>query len=647
MRLRYLYLPDYHALREVAVVFGQNTHMKRQGGINFVVGLNGTGKSSLLRAVYEVFRSLSAEELPKFPVTLAYDMRVDDGWDELDERWGKRSRDEIAELNKEQFYHRTVVFHRPRGAASECFLIPSADCLDFATAEEWQDYVENKLAPKGNADSLGTYVRGDQLIGNGTLRNWLPTRVLAYTSGDPALWDAMAYPHFPADELKDDPQDFSREAERPIGWTAHDEEADARTPKEGDPAFDRPLGGVGKDSKPMNERCILLRPEDVRLAAVSVGIWQAALELEDRQQEFEREAFRTQLLAQLDAKKAPTDIEPARRLLNELDWLWPTHAAFQFNSYGQHMAHPDAARCYWLHALASAVVQHPLGEWQTVVALGPCPPVDPHALVGELNLETSADLHLHGMSQSMKNAHCGAEALRSLFGGEQDSDETLWSIFSGLRSWRNFGLLKDVRLTVKRIRQTDGSDGKPDDRIHCYDQFSDGEQMLLGRMGLLLLLRQQPNSLLLLDEPETHFNDAWKRQIIDMVDDSILKNTSVHVLVATHTSLALTDVFSTEITRLVKEKGITTTSPVAHPTFGADPGRILLHVFGAPDVIGARAAEFLREKLDPAKWPPEDREKLRLLIDDIGSGWPRAKLLEILDELGPAPGDLPHAPFDS
>jgi hypothetical protein len=72
---------------------------------------------------------------------------------------------------------------------------------------------------------------------------------------------------------------------------------------------------------------------------------------------------------------------------------------------------------------------------------------------------------------------------------------------------------------------------------------------------------------------------------------------------------------------------------VIFPTFGADPGRILLHVFGAPDMIGARAAEFLRSKLDPSKWPPEDREKLRLLIDEIGSGWPRAKLMEILERL--------------
>ena len=233
----------------------------------------------------------------------------------------------------------------------------------------------------------------------------------------------------------------------------------------------------------------------------------------------------------------------------------------------------------------------------------------------------------------MRNARCGAEALRCLLGDDRAPDKSLWKIFQKLRSWRSYGLLKDVQFTVKRIRQVPDADDQLDDCIVSYSSFSDGEQMLLGRMALLLLLRKQDNSLLLLDEPETHFNDNWKRQIIDIVDDSILKDAFAQVLVATHTSLALTDVFSCEITRFVKEKGLITAQPVVYPTFGADPGRILLHVFGAPDVIGARAAEFLRSKLDPAKWPLEDREKLKLLIDEIGSGWPRAKLMEILERL--------------
>jgi predicted ATPase len=646
MRLRYIHLPDYGPLQDVAVVFGQNQHIeKRRGAVNFVVGLNGTGKSSLLRAIYDVFHSLSREELPKFPVTIAYDMEVDARWDELDVRWGGLSRDEFEEANTHKFVRQTVIFHRPKGSASDAFLVPAADCLPFTQAEEWQDYVEKALAPKGNADSLGYYVAGDRMKGDGNLRNWLPTRVLAYTTGETDPWNAMTYPIYPKDELVDDPQEFDPEQERPSDWSEHQEYYDMRIPTVGDPAWDAPFGGK-KDSADLSQRCMLLRPEDAKLAAVSLGIWQAAFDLEGMQEEWQREIFREARQKEIAEESTPENV--ARRAFNALDWLWPTHAAFHFSSLARTMGHRDAARCYWVLALASSVVRHPLEESLAVVRLGNCPPIAPSSLTGGEKIDLENEGSLHYMANPMANAHCGAEALRSLFAGERDPQESLWTLFSTLREWRDCGLLKDVDLTVQRIRKVIAADGEPDDRIHSYDSFSDGERMLLGRVAFLLLLRQQNNTLLLLDEPETHFNDAWKRQLIDMVDGALLKDTSAQVLISTHTSLALTDVFSCEITRFVKEEGVTRSKPVAHPTFGADPGRLLLHVFGAPDVIGARAAEFLREKLRKVEWSAEEREKLRELVDEIGSGWPRAKLVELLDELdGNQREDLPHVTFDS
>ena len=50
-------------------------------------------------------------------------------------------------------------------------------------------------------------------------------------------------------------------------------------------------------------------------------------------------------------------------------------------------------------------------------------------------------------------------------------------------------------------------------------------------MGLLFLLRRQDGSLLLLDEPETHFNDVWKREIVEMVDLGLLNSTEANVIV--------------------------------------------------------------------------------------------------------------------
>ncbi len=466
---------------------------------------NGTGKSSLLRAIYDVFHSLSREELPKFPVTIAYDMEVDARWDELDERWGGLSRAEFEEANTHKFVHQTVIFHRPKGPASDAFLVPAADCLPFVQAEEWQDYVENALAPKGNADSLGYYVAGDRMKGDGNLRKWLPTRVLAYTTGEPDPWNAMTYPIYPKDELVDDPQEYDPEQERPSDWSEHQEYYDVRIPTVGDPAWDSPFGGK-KDTADLNQRCMLLRPEDAKLAAVSLGIWQAAFDLEGLKEEWQRESFREARQKEIAEEMTPGNV--ARRAFNALDWLWPTHTAFHFSSLARTMGHRDAARCYWVLALASSVVRHPLEESLAVVRLGNCPPIAPSSLTGGEKIDIENEGSLHYMANPMANAQSGAEALRSLFAGERDPQESLWILFSTLREWRDCGLLKDVDLTIQRIRKVLAADGRPDDRIHSYESFSDGERMLLGRVAFLLLLRQQNNTLLLLDEPETHFNDA-------------------------------------------------------------------------------------------------------------------------------------------
>ena len=82
MRLRYVHFPRCGPLVDVAIVFGQEDMLfgwspedpaRRKGAINFVVGANGTGKSSLLRAIYQSFRALKNKDLPPLPVTLAWD----------------------------------------------------------------------------------------------------------------------------------------------------------------------------------------------------------------------------------------------------------------------------------------------------------------------------------------------------------------------------------------------------------------------------------------------------------------------------------------------------------------------------------------------------------------------------------------------
>ena len=51
-------------------------------------------------------------------------------------------------------------------------------------------------------------------------------------------------------------------------------------------------------------------------------------------------------------------------------------------------------------------------------------------------------------------------------------------------------------------------------------EFSDGEHQFLHTIGICLMMKQR-RSLLLLDEPETHFNPSWRAKFIKILNDSI------------------------------------------------------------------------------------------------------------------------------
>jgi len=54
--------------------------------------------------------------------------------------------------------------------------------------------------------------------------------------------------------------------------------------------------------------------------------------------------------------------------------------------------------------------------------------------------------------------------------------------------------------------------------------FSDGEHQFIHTMGICLLLKDR-RTLLLLDEPETHFNPSWRAKFVKILNDSIEAST--------------------------------------------------------------------------------------------------------------------------
>lgn len=282
-----------------------------------------------------------------------------------------------------------------------------------------------------------------------------------------------------------------------------------------------------------------------------------------------------------------------------------------------------------------------MGNRRAVLSLGPSDHIHLTEKLGDAFPFGIPNKDIEAAAKRVDGCKTGAEAVLRIFSEDAEIDSTPMDVFSRLRDWERSGLLEEITLTVKRLHPSESAEGELDDIIITYDQLSGGEQMLLGRMGLLFLLRGQDGSLLLLDEPETHFNDVWKREIVEMVDTGLLNSTAAKVIVAPHTSIALTDAFAAEVTVLDKrDEGITARN-VTGGLFGTDPGEVYMNLFGADSSIGTRSVKLL-DRLLKTGWSGREKE-LESILDILGSSFHRAELRTILKQLrdkkdGAAPG---------
>lgn len=158
--------------------------------------------------------------------------------------------------------------------------------------------------------------------------------------------------------------------------------------------------------------------------------------------------------------------------------------------------------------------------------------------------------------------------------------------------------------------------------LHLFRWLSDGEQSLIARMALFSLFRVH-DYLILLDEPEVHFNDVWKRELIHVLD-TVMQGYRSHSLITTHSSIALTDVPRSSIQVLHREGSTTTEAklPIVE-TFGADPSDVLVHVFGTPSATGERSVKYVQQKLIQAG---DNQAMLDELAEVVAPGYWRYRI---------------------
>lgn len=197
-------------------------------------------------------------------------------------------------------------------------------------------------------------------------------------------------------------------------------------------------------------------------------------------------------------------------------------------------------------------------------------------------------------------------------------------------------ILQDVSIFLqrglpKKEQESEEEETPEPAPLNLLAWLSDGERSFLGRMSLFSMLRNR-ECLVLLDEPEVHFNDYWKRQIVFMLEQA-LEHEHSHALITTHSSITLTDVPNDDI--IVLHRGDVHTQSSSSPripTLAADPSDIIVHVFQAPFAAGERGISTIRRELDEIGQRSDDEAKNRLarLQDQVGPGYWRYRVRRAL-----------------
>lgn len=593
MRLRYLHLQNYPPIANIKVCFASGSPLARDCAIRFVVGVNGSGKSNLLRAVAEVFLALADLRVPAFPVSLVYELGVR----------GSPS-------------HRTLLLHCPGDRQQATLWLHERFQFDDGNGQEVFEACIEHLVTKGMPSVPGFTALIDR--GRWPQRDStppqiaLPSTVLAYTTGDLRPWRSVWSRNQSAEGLQRRADDGDRE-ERPAGWTAAQERAlvAARPAFEATRDDDRRASTVEAESF---RRPLLLDATLLKCALLAVVLPQAFVGTTDYPGRAEVDAAMAQLRRRSDNKTGLQD------LLERGGWHYLVSVAFrshlQASQWDQKLC--ETAHDWWQCASEVIAEPHPTEARRTLF----------------FDLKGAFDGHTPSFTSAardeLQTCTTHGEALWALLGGAQDA--RAFELFTRLLELNQVGLFDDVLLRLRRAPLPNDREVTEADDIGVlrYEELSDGEQMVLGRMALFHLLQGQQDALLLLDEPETHFNDKWKREIVDIIDDAI-GHTSNDVLISTHSAIVLSDVFNNEIVMVQKTAGGSIVRSVDEPTFATDPSALMMTVFGADDSIGKRAQEFIEGKLRQATGTQAEIADLERLIARMGSGFYRAELRTLLN----------------
>ncbi|MFN6463598.1 MAG: AAA family ATPase [Nostoc sp. DedVER02] len=161
--------------------------------------------------------------------------------------------------------------------------------------------------------------------------------------------------------------------------------------------------------------------------------------------------------------------------------------------------------------------------------------------------------------------------------------------FKALESTYISNLIQEIKVKVKK-RNVQGE--------LTFKELSEGEQQLLTVLGLLKFTKDE-ESLILLDEPDTHLNPLWKWQYLKLLKEVVQKHETTQIILNTHDPLVIGSMTKEQVRIFTKDKDTGRTvvfEPETDPKGLGVAGILTSELFGLPTTLDEETQKTLDDK---------------------------------------------------
>jgi len=167
------------------------------------------------------------------------------------------------------------------------------------------------------------------------------------------------------------------------------------------------------------------------------------------------------------------------------------------------------------------------------------------------------------------------------------------NLFKALESTYISELLEETRIKVRK-----NIDGEI-----TFRELSEGEQQLLTVLGLLKFTKDD-ESLILLDEPDTHLNPLWKWEYLERLNEVLgisadKENNTTQVIINTHDPLVIGSLEREQVRifkRDTKTGLVTTETPDTNPKGLGVAGILTSDLFGLPTTLDSDTQDKIHRR---------------------------------------------------